>query len=332
MNSQQNDPVAEALKRFFEAFPPGPLGIEEVGISECNRRIVAVDVKASTDLPPFSRALVEGYLVNVQDMADAGENKPVTLTVTGTIEPGKAYTEGLPAMTCMELSTGGFVPEGDYSVVRQMDVVKTENGIIVKKPVKRGDNIEPQGGEQKKGEVIVGLGTRLSPKEIMLLASQGMASVSVTRKPVVAIFSTGNEILRHSEPLKPGYVWDANSYTLAALVEDCGGMPLVVDIMKDDLTTFQKALRGGLTRVDMAVISGGTAAGGKEFIAELINSIDDPGVVVNGVSMKSGKPLIMGVLSDKPIVCVAGYPPEAMRGFDLVGKPTINRLLGVKHP
>ncbi|MEK6538063.1 MAG: molybdopterin molybdotransferase MoeA, partial [Nitrospirota bacterium] len=324
----QNDPVAEALKRFFDAFPTGPLGIEEVGISECNRRIAAIDIKASIDSPPFSRALVEGYLVNVPDTSHAGENKPVTLTVTGMIEPGKAYTEGLPAMTCMELSTGGFVPEGDYSLVKHMDIVKTGNGIIVKKPVNRGDNIESKGCEQKKGEVIVRLGTKLSPKEIMLMASHGISSVTVTKKPVVAIFSTGNEILRHSEPLKPGYVWDANSYTLAALVEDCGGMPLVVDIMKDDITTFQKALRGGLTRVDMAVISGGTAAGGGEFIVELINSIDVPGVVVNGVPMRSGKPLIMGVLSEKPIVCVAGYPPEAMRGFELFGKPTITRLLG----
>ena len=332
MNNQQNDPVAEALKRFFDAFPAGPLGIEEVGISECNRRIVAVDVKASIDSPPFSRALVEGYLVNVPDISDAGENKPVTITVTGTIELGNAYTEGLPSKTCMELSTGGFVPEGDYAVVRHMDIVKTGNGIIVKKPHNRGDNIEPKGCEQKKGDIIVRLGTTLTPKEIMLLASHGASSVTVSKKPIVAIFSTGNDILRHSEPLKPGYVWDANSYTLAALVEECGGMPLVVDIMKDDLTIFQKALRGGLTRVDMAVISGGTAAGGREFIAELINSIDDPGVVVNGVSMRSGKPLIMGVLSDKPIVCVAGYPPEAMRGFELFGKPTIYRLLGVKHP
>lgn len=328
MNNPQNDPVAEALKRFFDAFPAGPLGIEEVGISECNRRIAAIDIKASIDSPPFSRALSEGYLVNVPDTSHAGENKPVTLTVTGMIEPGKAYTEGLPAMTCMELSTGGFVPEGDYAVVRHMDIVKTGNGIIVKKPVNRGDNIESKGCEQKKGEVIVRLGTKLSPKEIMLMASHGISSVTVTKKPVVAIFSTGNDILRHSEPPKPGYVWDANSYTLAALVEDCGGMPLVVDIMKDDITTFQKALRGGLTRVDMAVISGGTAAGGGEFIVELINSIDVPGVVVNGVPMRSGKPLIMGVLSEKPIVCVAGYPPEAMRGFELFGKPTIARLLG----
>ena len=331
MNNPQNDPVVEAINRFFNAFPAGPLGIEEVGISECNRRIVAVDVKASIDSPPFSRALVEGYLVNVSDTSQALDNKPVTLNVRGTIEPGKTYTEDLTAMTCMELSTGGFVPEGDYAVVRHMDIVKTGDGIIVKKPVNRGDNIESKGCEQKKGEVIVGLGTKLSPKEIMLLASHGVSSVTVSRKPIVAIFSTGNEILRHSEPLKPGYVWDANSYTLAALVEDCGGMPLVVDIMKDDTTTFQKALRGGLTRVDMAVISGGTAAGGREFIAELINSIDDPGVVVNGVSMRSGNPLIMGVLADKPIVCVAGYPPEAMRGFELFGKPTITRLLGEKH-
>ncbi len=332
MNNQQNDPAAEALKKFFDAFPPGPLGIEEVGISECNKRISAVDVKASVDSPPFSRALVEGYLVNVKDIAETGENKPVTIKVNGTIEPGNAFTESLPAMTCMELSTGGFVPEGDYAVIRHTDIVKTENGIIVKKPVNTGDNIEYQGCEQKKGDVIVKLGTRLSPKEIMLLASHGISSVTVSKKPVVAIFSTGNEILRHSEPLKPGYVWDANSYTLAALVEECGGMPLVVDIMKDDTTTFQKALRGGLTRVDMAVISGGTAAGGRDFIAELINSIDDPGVVVNGVSMKSGKPLIMGVISEKPIVCVAGYPPEAMRGFELFAKPTISRLLGVKQP
>src|SRR4030067_1497784 len=290
MNDQQNDAAAEALKRFFEAFPPGPLGIEEVGISECTRRKVAVDVKASTDLPPFSRALVEGYLINVQDIADADENKPVTLTVTGTIEPGKAYTEGLPAMTCMELTTGGFVPEGDYAVVRQMDVVKKENVIIVKKPVKGGDNIEPQGCEQKKGEVIVSLGTRLSPKEIMLLASQGVSSVPVSRKPIVAIFSTGNEILRHSEPLKTRYVWDANSYTLASLVEECGGLPLVVDIMKDDMTTFQKTLRGGLTRSDMAVISGGTAAGGKEVIVEVINSLDEPGGGGDGGFLKTGKP------------------------------------------
>ena len=329
MNNPQNDPVAEALKRFFDAFPAGPLGIEAVGLGECNGRIVANDIAASVDSPPFSRALLEGHLVNVSDISGAGGNSPVTLTVTGTIEPGRAYTDALPAMTCMELSTGSFVPEGDYAVVRHMDIVKTDNGIIVKKSYNRGDNIEPQGCDIKKGEVIIRLGTKVSPKEIMLLASQGMASVSVTRKPVVAIYCSGNEILRHSEPLKPGYVWDANSYTLASLVEECGGLPLVVDIMKDDMTTFQKTLRGGLTRSDMAVISGGTAAGGKEFIVELINSIDDPGVVVNGVPMRSGKPLIMGVVAEKPIVCVAGYPPEAMRGFELFGKPTINRLLGV---
>ncbi|MCC7202265.1 MAG: molybdopterin molybdotransferase MoeA [Nitrospirae bacterium] len=328
MNSQQNDAVAEALKRFFDAFPSGPLGIEEAALSECNRRIVAVDVKASTDSPPFSRALVEGYLVNVADTASAGENKPVTLAVTGTIEPGKAYAEGLASMTCMELSTGGLVPEGEYAVVRHMDIVKTGTGIIVKKAVARGENVESKAYEHKKGDVIIRPGTKLSPKEIMLLAGQGVSSVTVSKKPVVAIFSTGTDILRHSEPLKPGYVWDVNSYTLAALVEECGGMPMVVDIMRDDFTAFQKTLRGALTRADMAVISGGTAAGGREFIAELINSIDDPGVVVNGVPMKSGKPLIMGVLSEKPVVCVAGYPPEAIRGFELFGIPAISRLLG----
>lgn len=330
MSNPQNDPVAEALKKLFDAFPSGPLGIDVVGLSECNGRILANDIAASVDSPPFSRALVEGYLVNVSDTTAAGENNAVTLAVTGMIEPGKTYTETLSARSCMEVSTGSFVPEGDYAVVRQMDVTRREDNIAIKRSLNKGDNIESRGCEIKKEQVILRVGTRLSPKEIMLLAGQGISSTGVARKPVVAIYSSGNEVIRPSEPLKPGYVWDANSYTLSALTEEYGGIPLVVDIMKDDFDAFQKALRAGLTRADMAVISGGTAVGGKEFIVELINSLDEPGVVVNGVPMRSGKPLIMGVVAEKPVVCVAGYPPEAIRGFELFGKPTIARLLGMK--
>ena len=269
------------------------MGIEEVGISECNRRIAAIDIKASIDSPPFSRALVEGYLVNVPDTSHAGENKPVTLTVTGMIEPGKAYTEGLPAMTCMELSTGGFVPEGDYALVKHMDIVKTGNGIIVKKPVNRGDNIESKGCEQKKGEVIVRLGTKLSPKEIMLYGKSWYFICHRDKKPVVAIFSTGNEILDIRNLLNQdmsGMRIHTHHCTRRGLRRDaaCGGYN------EGRYNHIPKGASWGLTRVDMAVISGGTAAGGGEFIVELINSIDVPGVVVNGVPMRSGKPLIMG--------------------------------------
>lgn len=329
MDNRQDDPVAVALERFFASFPSPSVYTETVGLSECRGRVLAYDISAAIDSPPFSRALVEGFLVNVPDIENAGDDTPVTLTISGTIEPSRTYEGPLQAGTCMEVSTGSFVPEGAYAVARYMDIVKSRGGITIKRPYNRGDNIENRGCEIKRGTLILKRWTRLSPKEIMVLAGQGILSVDVAKRPRVAIFSSGNEVIPPSEPLSPGYVWDANSYALSSQIEEYGGVPMFCGIMRDDLSAFRNALKGGLQQADMAVISGGTAVGGREFIVELINSLGNPGVVVNGVPMRSGKPLIMGVIGNKPIVCVAGYPPEALRGFELFGKPTIGRLLGI---
>ncbi|MBI5192343.1 MAG: molybdopterin molybdotransferase MoeA [Nitrospirae bacterium] len=329
MNDKQDDPVAAAVERFFSAFPAGPIGTETIGLSVCRGRVLAGDVNAGINSPPFSRALVEGFLVNVKDTDGAGDNTPVTLSVSGMIEVGMMYDASISHGMCIEVSTGSFVPEGEYAVVRYMDISKSNNVITIKRPFKKGDFIETAGCEIKKGDLILKQGTRLSAREIMTLAGQGILSVNAVKRPAVAIFCSGNEVIPPSEPLKPGHVWDANSYTLSAQIEDYGGVPIFCGIMKDDFSTFKEALKNGLNHADMAVISGGTAIGGRDFIADLINSLGTPGVIVNGVPMRSGKPLIMGVIGNKPIVCVAGYPPESLRGFDLFGKPAIERLLGV---
>ncbi len=328
MNSPQDDPVGAALEKFFAAFPSGPVSIETVELLECRGRVLATDIPASIDSPPFSRALVEGFLVHAADTENAGEDAPVTLTISGVIEPGMTYETPLSSGSCVEVSTGSFIPEDAYAVARNMDITRSGEKITIRRRYNKGDNIEARGCEIRKGDCILKKGIRLSPREIMTLASQGILSVEVAKRPVVAIFCSGNEVIPPSEPLKPGYIWDANSYSLSAQIEEYGGAPLFCGIMKDDFSAFKAALRERLERVDMAVISGGTAVGGKEFIVALINSLGKPGVVVNGVPMRSGKPLIMGVIENKPVVCVAGYPPEAIRGFELFGKPAIERLLG----
>lgn len=330
MNPPQDDPVVAALGKFFAAFPSGPVGIETVGLLECRGRVLATDIPASIDSPPFSRALVEGFLIHAADTENAGEGPPVTFTISGEIEPGMTYETPLSSGSCMEVSTGSFIPEGSYAVARYMDITRSGKGITIRRRYNTGENIEAMGCEIRKGEMILRQGIRLSPREIMILAGQGILSLKVAKRPEVAIFCSGNEVIPPSEPLKPGYVWDANSYSLSAQIEEYGGVPLFCGIMKDDFSAFKAALRSGLGRADMAVISGGTAVGGKEFIVELINSLGKPGVVVNGVPMRSGKPLIMGVIENKPVVCVAGYPPESLRGFELFGKPTLERLLGSK--
>lgn len=329
MNDRPDDPVATALDRFLAAFPAGPVGVESVELGKACSRVLAADVTAAIDSPPFSRALVEGFLVNVADTGNAGDDTPVSLTVSGAIGPGKTFENQIPSGTCMEVSTGSFIPEGAFAVARSMDVTRSGKGITIKRGYNQGDNIEAVGCEIKKGKGILRAGTRLSPKEIMILAGQGILSAKVARAPKAAIFCSGNEVIPPSEPLRPGYVWDANSYTLSAQIEEYGGLPLFCGIMKDDFSAFKEALKDGLSKADMVVISGGTAIGGREFIADLIHSFGGPGVVVNGVPMRSGKPLIMGVIENKPVVCVAGYPPESLRGFELFGKPVIKRLLGI---
>lgn len=326
--SSQGDPIKEALEKFFKAFPPGPIGIEGMELQECRGRVLATNIEAMVDAPPFSRALIEGYLVNIADTLNATESNPVTLKVSGIIEPGFVWTEAIPPGYCKEVRTGSYIYEGDYGIISLREAEKSDDNIIIRTPLSKGHNIEEKGCEIKKGDLILKVGKRLNINDIMILAGQGMKYVDVARKPVVAIFSSGNEIISLSESLVPGRIWDVNSYTLFALTVEQGGIPLSLGVMKDDFYNFQRVLRAGISRVDMAVISGGTAVGGKEFIVELINSIDDPGVIVNGMPVRGGKPLIMGVLGEKPVVCVAGYPPEAIRGFELIGKPTISRLLG----
>jgi molybdopterin molybdotransferase len=148
--------------------------------------------------------------------------------------------------------------------------------------------------------------------------------------PKAAIFSSGDEVIPPTQSMKPGYIWDCNSYGLSALVKAHGGIPMFKGIMKDDFDQFKDHLKKALQDTDMIIISGGTAVGGRDFVADLINALGSPGVVVNGVPMRGGKPLIMGVVSQKPIVCVAGHPPEAIRGFHLFGKPALARLLGLQ--
>ena len=112
MNDRPDDPVAAAIERFFAAFPAGPVGVESVELGKACARVLAADVKAAIDSPPFSRALVEGFLVNAADTANAGDDTPVSLTVSGAIGPGKTFENQIPSGTCMEVSTGSFIPEG----------------------------------------------------------------------------------------------------------------------------------------------------------------------------------------------------------------------------
>lgn len=326
--SQKDDPVQMALESFLAVVPQGVSGAEKVPLSSARGRILAADVTASVDDPPYSRSIMEGYVLVASEAAAASAERPVTLNVVGEIPVGAGEAKGLGPGTAMRVTTGSFIPAGDFAVVKQWDVTQEGDRIRLTRPLGKNENIETQGCDRKKGALLFAKGRRITPADIFLLAGQGILEVSVAKRPRVAIFSSGNEVIPPTEPFRVGAIWDCNSFGLSALVEEAGGTPLFKGIIKDDFDLFAKRLKEALAEAEMVVISGGTAIGGRDFTVDLVNAAGAPGAVVKGVPMRSGKPLVLGAAGSKPIVCVAGHPPEAARGFNLFGRPALGRLLG----
>ena len=324
-------PWEEACQRFLETFPEGPLGQEWVFLHEACGRVLAAPVLAQIDLPPEPQALVEGYLVRQADVAGASSEHPVALQKVGEVVPGRDLPLPLEPGTCLGVYTGSPVPEGPYGVIPLREVKEEGDRIWISRPTSPGEGVEAPGSEIHAGSLLLPEGTWLTPEAISLLARQGFTRVCVARRPVVGILSTGEEVLPLGHPLRPGAVWDANGVALGAQVAAAGGVAVHLGIVPDEETQFDGVLQRALIDCDLVVISGGTFARGRPFVAERIRAAGKPGIIVDGVPMRSGRPILLALVGTKPIVCVAGYPPEALRGFRLFGLPTLHRLLGLRH-
>jgi molybdopterin biosynthesis enzyme len=322
------DPVHEALARFLNAFPEGSNAIERVTLDEALDRVSAESIAATLDSPPYARAIVEGYLVNADDTSAASNTNPISLSIAGTIRPGDPAPALIAPNTAWEVFTGSATPAGACGVIRAWDAKRAGQHVTCSAPVQATANIEAQGCDLTRGTVVVAQGTQIGPDEISLIAAQGIDTVAVAARPIVGIFGSGNEVIPHTARLTPGAIWDCNTPALSALIRREGGIPKPYGVIRDDFDTFLRAVNAALPFCGMIVIAGGTAVDGREFVRDLVAAMGSPGVLVNGVPMRSGKPLIMGVVGQTPIVCVAGHPPEALRGFRLFGAPALARLMG----
>lgn len=322
----ETSPLQGAQQSFIDALPFATQPAETVALTDALGRTLHGDVIAPEDMPPYHRAIVEGYLVRTEDTQGAGEGAPIRFRVVGEVNPGDETCPSIGSHEALRVVTGSLVNDGPFSIVRQWEALESEDGFNIERPFPPRFFIEDRGCDQAKGSVVAASGTRLGPDEIGLIAAHGIAEIAVGRTPVVTLFSSGDEVIPFDQPLRPGQIRDSNSLMLAAAVLQTGGAPKVAGIMSDDFGAFVAAARDALKNSDMLLISGGTAVGGRDFIADLIREIGT--LVVDGVPMRSGRPLIMGHADGKPIVCVAGHPPEALRGFRLFGAAAIQRLLG----
>jgi putative molybdopterin biosynthesis protein len=324
----------EATARFHRHLKLGPLGTETVSLSHCLGRVLGANVVARVDVPGFDRASVDGFAVRADDTVGATEPAPRTLRLNREIlTPGKEPHIPVAPGTATLIATGGMVPRGADAVVmiEQTEAVDTGDGtaIEIRRPAAAGQFVAFAGSDLARGEIVLRVGQVLTSREIGLLAAVGCAEIEVFRKPLVAIISTGDEIVAPGKKLRPGAVFDSNAAILAAAVEEAGGMPRPLGIGPDDDVVLTRLVDAGIASCDVVILSGGTSKGAGDLCYRAVALFNDPGIVVHGVALKPGKPVCLAVTRGKPIVVLPGFPTSAIFTFHEFVAPVIRALAGL---
>ncbi len=323
----------EATARFREHLRLAPLGSEVVSLRDALNRVLAEDVIAGVDVPGFDRSNVDGFAVQAKDTFGAMEETPRKVRtndevlVPGVV-PGIAVTAGFAT----PIATGGMLPRGADAVlmVEYSELVESDAGglVEIRRPVTSGENVSYAGTDIARGETVLRAGQHLTSREIGVLAALGLREISVYRRPRVAIFSTGNEIVAPGNPLPRGAVYDSNAAIIGAAVEELGATPVHLGVVPDDEGALANALAQGL-QSDVVVFSGGTSKGAGDLSYRVMHRLRDPGVVAHGVALKPGKPICLAVTGGKPVVVLPGFPTSAIFTFHEFLAPVIRAFAGL---
>ena len=323
----------EAETRFRQHLTLAPLGIETVPLSMARGRVLAVDMVAPVDAPGFDRASVDGFALRAADTQDATDDAPAVLDLNPhVLTPGIPAWDDVEAGRASVIATGGMVPRGADAVV-MVEQTELRDGVRlqveVSRPVAPGAYVAPAGSDIGRGETLLRHGKVLSSREIGMLAAVGLGEVQVWRRPRVAIFSTGDEIVAPGGAIRPGQVFDSNAAILAAAVEELGGEPVRLGIVRDDPVALAEALDAALATGDMVVLSGGTSKGAGDLAHTAVSRLDAPGIVVHGVALKPGKPLCLAVQHGIPVAVLPGFPTSAIFTFHEFVAPVLRAYAGL---
>ena len=323
----------EATDRFRRHLRLGPLGSETVPLQDALNRVLAEDVLADVDVPGFDRSNVDGFAVQAADTFGAMEESPRRVrTNDEVLAPGVVPGQAVVAGFATAIATGGMLPRGADAVlmVEHSELVAADDGgwMEIRRPLTAGDNVSYAGTDIARGETVLRAGQQLTSREIGVLAALGLARVNVWRKPRVAIFSTGNEIIAPGKPLPPGAVYDSNAAIIGAAVEELGGVAVHLGVIRDDEPALARALAQGL-QSDIVVFSGGTSKGAGDLSYRVVHGLTNPGVVAHGVALKPGKPICLAVTDGKPVVILPGFPTSAIFTFHEFLAPVLRAFAGL---
>lgn len=321
-----------ALAAFRAAVPHAALPPETAQLTRALGRVLAADVASPIDVPPFDRALVDGFAVRAADTEGANAARPRRLVLNREILAcGVAPALPVAAGTATPIATGGMIPRGADAVVmvEQTEFLEDALAIDVSGPVRPGQFLGYAGADMAFGETVLRKGTVVTAREIGMLAACGLAEIAVVRRPRVAVLSTGDELMAPGEQLQPGAIYDSNGAIVAASVAENGGESVALGIVRDDEAALERALRDALARSDLVVLSGGTSKGAGDVSHRILSRLGEPGILVHGVALKPGKPLCLAVAEGRAVVVLPGFPTSAMFTFHEFVVPLVRALAGL---
>jgi molybdenum cofactor synthesis domain-containing protein len=303
-------------------------GVESVPLVDAESRTLAERVDATIDVPGFARAAMDGYAVRASDTFGASESDPVPLPVVGTVHAGSEPDCTVGEGEAVQVATGAVMPDGADAVVPVERTVENENGVDITAAVAPGDSVMFRGADIAAGDRALGPGTHLGPRHIGLLAALGRETAPVRAEPTVGVVSTGEELVQPGSDLDAGagQIYDVNSHSVAGAVEAAGGEAVRYTPATDDEETLRAALREAAAETDLLLTSGSTSAGEADLLYRLVE--EEGEILVHGVALKPGRPMLVGRVFGTPYVGLPGYPVSALSVFRTFVTPRLREASG----
>ena len=318
--------VEEARERVLARFRP--LAAEEIPLTQALGRVLAEDAVAGEPLPRFANSAMDGYAVRSADTRGAGPESPRTLRLAGAVPAGRVYEGVVTEGEAVRILTGAPLPDGADAVLQQELTRPGAGSVELLAEAPAGTNVRHPGEDVRPGALLVPGGSEIGPAEIALLAALGVHPVRVTRRPRVAILSTGDELAPLGEMPGPGQIRESNGPYLAAAVARAGAEPLRLGVARDREDELRARL-GEVRAADLVLTSGGVSVGDFDLVKQIL--AEQGGVEFWRVNVRPGKPLAFGALGETPLLGLPGNPVSAAVTFELFGRPAIRRMLGCRQ-
>ncbi len=306
------------------------VGQEEVSLEEAPGRVLAEDAAADADIPVCDNSTMDGFAVRREDVKNAKPGCPVRLEVVETIAAGHLPEKQVGRGRASRIMTGAVIPTGADAVVMFEDTENDgETHVLIRKPVGNRSNIRKAGEDVKKGSIVLSAGRLLKPADIGILAASGHPSVHVSRRPVIGIISTGDEIIAPDQPLVKGRVRNSNSFALYTKCIAAGTVPRRLGIVRDSREDLEKVLSDAAAECDIVLTTGGVSMGKFDRVRDTVETLGN--IIFRGVRIKPGKPLVFGEICGTPIFGLPGNPAAAMVDYELFVRPALMKMVGAKQ-